>query len=531
MHCSSCIWLLENLYRVNDGIIESKVNFLRKEVSVSFNNSKVSLKEIVELLSSIGYEPEINLASLNREVSSESNKQLYLKIGVAGFAFGNIMLLSFPEYLSGDEVIDPRFTFFFGILNIVLALPVFFYSSMDYFKSAWQGLRQKYINMDVPISLGILALFLRSSVEIITQTGTGFFDSFTGLVFLLLIGKIFQKKTYDSLSFDRDYRSYFPVSVLRKTKDGEESILINKIKPRDRILVRNGELIPADAVMIKGKGYIDYSFVTGESDPVSKISGDLIYAGGRQTGEMIELEIVKDVSQSYLTQLWNNEDFKKSEDHSITSIANRISKYFTTFVISIAVLAAVYWLRTDFFRALNAFTSVLIIACPCALALSTPFTLGNTLRIFGKNTFYLKNTFIIEALSKIQYIIFDKTGTITKSRSADIEFVPAANTSEILSESELIQIKSLVTQSTHPLSQHLTAHITGVTAQTVDHFKEHPGLGIEGSVQGGDLRIGSLNLLAWRLKKVLLLCQAGYVSNLTIRIVVFLRSQINIVRA
>jgi P-type Cu+ transporter len=501
MHCSSCIWLLENLYRVNDGIIESKVNFLRKEVSVNFNNSKVSLREIVELLTSVGYEPEINLASLNREVRNESNKQLYLKIGVAGFAFGNIMLLSFPEYLSGDEVIDPRFTFFFGILNIVLALPVFFYSSMDYFKSAWQGLRQKYINMDVPISLGILALFLRSFMEIITQSGVGFFDSFTGLVFLLLVGKIFQKKTYDSLSFDRDYRSYFPVSVLRKTKDGEESVLINKIKPYDRILVRNGELIPADAVMIKGKGYIDYSFVTGESDPVSKISGDLIYAGGRQIGEMIELEVVKDVSQSYLTQLWNNEEFKKSEDHSITSIANQISKYFTITVISIAVLAAAYWLRTDFYRALNAFTSVLIIACPCALALSTPFTLGNTLRIFGKNTFYLKNTFIIEALAKIQYIIFDKTGTITKSRSADIEFIPDANTSQTLSESELIQIKSLVTQSTHPLSQHLTAHITGITAQAVDHFKEHAGLGIEGSVQGGDLRIGSAKFTGSEIEK------------------------------
>jgi Cu+-exporting ATPase len=278
---------------------------------------------------------------------------------------------------------------------------------------------------------------------------------------------------------------------LRKTAAGEESILISKIKPHDRILVRNGELIPADSVMIKGKGYIDYSFVTGESDPVSKISGDLIYAGGRQSGEMIEIEIVKDVSQSYLTQLWNNEEFRKPEENSITSMANQVSKYFTTIVISIAVLAAVYWLRTDVLRAINAFTSVLIIACPCALALSTPFTLGNTLRIFGKNKLYLKNTFIIEALSKIQNIIFDKTGTITKSRSAEIEFIPAPNTLDVLSESELVQIKSLVTQSTHPLSQYLTAHISGVKAQAVESYHEYPGRGIEGSVQGNSVRIGS----------------------------------------
>ena len=501
MHCSSCIWLLENLYRVKDGIIDSRVNFLRKEVVVNYDSSKVSLREIVELLTTIGYEPEINLASLNQEVSSETNKQLYIKIGVAGFAFGNIMLLSFPEYLSGNETMDPTFTFFFGILNIALALPVFFYSSIDYFKSAWQGLRQKYINMDVPISLGILALFLRSFVEIVTQSGTGFFDSFTGLVFLLLIGKLFQKKTYDSLSFDRDYRSYFPVSVLRKTNTGEESVLINKITARDRILVRNSELIPADAVLIKGNGYIDYSFVTGESEPVSKVSGDIIYAGGRQTGGMIELEVVKDVSQSYLTQLWNNKEFKKSGSYGITSLANQVSKYFTAIVLSVAVLAAVYWVRTDIFLAINAFTSVLIIACPCALALSTPFTLGNTLRIFGKNAFYLKNTLVVEALAKIQYIIFDKTGTLTKSRSAEIEFIATDDSLEFLTEAEQIQIKSLVTQSTHPLSQHLVSYLDFVKTLGVSNFQEHPGLGIEGIVQNNHIRIGSSNFIKIAMNK------------------------------
>ncbi len=501
MHCSSCIWLLENLYRVNSGVVDSKVNFLRKEVMITYDSTKVTLREIVELLTSIGYEPEINLASLNQEVFSETNKQLYIKIGIAGFAFGNIMLLSFPEYLSGSKILDPNFTLFFGILNIFLALPVFFYSSIDYFKSAWQGLRQKYINMDVPISLGILALFIRSLIEIITKSGAGFFDSFTGLVFLLLIGKLFQKKTYDSLSFDRDYRSYFPVSVLKKTTDGEESVPINNIKPNDRIMVRNGELIPADSVLIKGNGYIDYSFVSGESEPVSKISGDMIYAGGRQSGEMLELEVVKDVSQSYLTQLWNNDEFKKSDTEGVTSLANQVSKYFTFIVLSVASLAAVYWLRTDLFRALNAFTSVLIIACPCALALSTPFTLGNTLRIFGKNAFYLKNTHVIESLAKIQYIIFDKTGTITKSNSAEMQYIPLNESSELLSDHMQVQIKSLATHSTHPLSRHLTSYLATIDTYPVTDYREHPGLGIEGIVRGEHIRIGSAKFTNFAMDK------------------------------
>ena len=495
MHCASCIWLLENLYRVNADISESKVNFLRKEITLTFNHNKVSLREIVELLTSIGYEPEINLASLKEQVSKETDKQLYIKLGVSGFAFGNVMLLSFPEYLAGEGEIDATFRFFFGVLNIVLALPVFFYSSSDYFKSAYQGIKHRMVNMDIPISLGIIALFLRSLVEIVTQSGAGYMDSFTGLVFLLLIGKIFQKKTYDTLSFERDYRSYFPVSVLKKTREEEKAVLISNLQINDRILVRNQELIPADSVLIKGNGYIDYSFVTGESTPVPRKSGDLVYAGGRQTGEMLELEIVREVSQSYLTQLWNKEDFTKSTTKSITTLANSVSKYFTAIVLLIAFLSGGYWVQTDLLRALNAFTSVLIIACPCALALSTPFTLGNTMRIFGKNAFYLKNTGVVENLAQIEHIIFDKTGTITSAGSAAVEFFACAGTRSALTDPELHYIKSLTSQSTHPLSQHLTAYFSGLHARPVDNFTEEPGKGIKGEIDGHAIRMGSASFL------------------------------------
>ena len=243
IHCSSCIWLLENLYRVDAGIIESKVNYLRKELSLSFREEQTNLRKIVEVLTSIGYEPEISLATLQKEVQKSTDKELYLQIGVAGFAFGNIMLLSFPEYLATGETIDKQFLSFFGYLSIFLALPVLFYSSMGYFRSAYQSLKQKTVNMDVPISIGILTLFARSLAETFSVGGVAYLDSFAGLVFLLLIGKLFQKKTYDTLSFDRDYRSYFPLSVTRKTGDREESISLQKLKIGDRIVLTNKEFM------------------------------------------------------------------------------------------------------------------------------------------------------------------------------------------------------------------------------------------------------------------------------------------------
>ena len=496
IHCSSCIWLLENLYRVDPGIIESKVNFLRKELSLSFLESKTSLQKIVEVLASLGYEPEINLASIRKQVQKSTDKELYLQIGVAGFAFGNIMLLSFPEYLAGNETLDLEFLSFFGYLSIFLALPVLLYSSMGYFKSAISGLKQASINMDVPISLGIITLFSRSIWHIVAGEGGGYLDSFAGLVFLLLIGKLFQKKTYDALSFDRDYRSYFPLSVTRKVKNKEVIIPLDKLKIGDRIILANKELIPADGVLIKNSSTIDYSFVTGESTPVEKISGDILYAGGLHIGSQIEMEGIKDVSQSYLTQLWNDDAFNKHNDESkITTLANTVSRYFTFIVLSVATLSAMYWLPENISLALNAFTAVLIVACPCALALSTPFTLGNTLRIFGKNHFYLKNVSIIEMLAKVRTIVFDKTGTLTLSGGSSVTFNPAKDRPYGLNPEEFQWVRSLAKQSTHPLSRRLYSAIKADQLSIITDFREYPGQGLTGNIFGNMIKLGSERLI------------------------------------
>ena len=491
IHCSSCIWLLENLYRLNRGIKETKVDYLKKELAVTFNEKEITLRQLVELLASIGYEPQINLQSAEHQVNDESLKDLYLKIGVAGFCFANIMLFSFPEYLSLGKGIGPSFEKFFGYLNIIVALPVLLYSSTDYFRSALNAWKQRMVNMDVPISIGILALFLRSLYDILSGTGSGFMDSFTGLVFLLLIGKIFEKKTYERLSFERDYKSYFPISVTRKDKDGEQSIPLHRLQMGDRIIIRHAEMIPADSIMINGEALIDYSFVTGEARPVSKVSGELIYAGGKQVGGTIELDVIKEVSQSYLTQLWNEDAFKKDQHSKITTLANRVSRYFTIIVISIATAAALYWFYADKSLAMNAFTAVLIIACPCALALSTPFTLGNTLRVFGRNKFYLKNTTVIETLARVDSIVFDKTGTLTHGQAVRVHFKSRTD----LNEDEKNCVAALTRQSTHPLSQQIHAHLRDALPLPVENFKEYTGQGISARIAGKSIRLGSATFI------------------------------------
>lgn len=488
IHCSSCIYLLEHLYKIDHAVVNSKTDFTQKKIFITYKTGETSLRKIAELLYSIGYEPAINIDDLAENDKPKVLKKLYYKIGIAGFCFGNIMLFSFPEYLSLGNL-DPFYKHLFGYLNILLSAPVFFYCASDYFKSAFIGLKQKHINLDVPISLGIAVIFLRSVFEVISGFGAGYFDSLTGLIFFLLIGKLIQTKTFDFLNFERNYKSYFPISVTILKDKTETTTPINKLAKGDRIVIRNGELIPADSILFKGNAKIDYSFVTGESTPVEKVFGEIIYAGGRQEGDLLELEVVRDVSQSYLTQLWNNDAFKKTDTEK-TKLNDVIAKYFTYITLAVAITAGAFWLNKDIKIAVNVFTAVLVIACPCALALAGPFALSNTMRIFGKNKFYLKNTGVIEKLSKIDSIVFDKTGTITQVKNAELNYC-----GNLLSNKELSEIKSLVKNSTHPLSQKIYESVKCDDEFEIKNYKEFPGKGIKGFVGENEYKIGMLEFV------------------------------------
>ena len=486
IHCSSCIWVLENLNKLNSGIKVALVDFPKKEVRITFRKSEISLKEVAELITSIGYEPHISLDD-STAPEKHVNRKLIYQVAIAGFAFGNIMMLSFPEYFQMDEYWLNRFKPFFRGLMFLLALPAVLYSGKDYLISAYKGLKHGILNIDVPISLGILVLFFRSTYEIITDTGQGYFDSLTGLIFFLLLGKIFQAKTYSFLSFERDYKSYFPIAITKIEIDQEENnISVNDIEQGDRLLIRNEEIIPVDGVLINGIAMIDYSFVTGESVLVLKRSGDKLFAGGKQTNGAIEMEAIHSVKQSYLTQLWSNDVFKKNEAKNIKTLTDSISKQFTIIILSIALIAGIYWYFADRSVAFQVVSAILIIACPCALALSAPFALGNMIRIFGKKGFYLKNTNVIEAMSKIDSLVFDKTGTITSNNRSEINYY-----GDKLKDPELAKIKSLLRSSNHPLSRMLYDYLEIKEEGSVEEFTEVLGKGIKGVIKGITILLGS----------------------------------------
>lgn len=486
IHCASCVWLLENLDRLDTGVHRAEVNFMRRELMLGFAAQQTSLRRIVELLTALGYEPEITLGGARAKRSDKAGDALLRKVALAGFCFGNTMLFSLPEYLAGPEGVAVEWSRFFSYANILLALPVLFYSGADYLAAGWRGISKRIITIDVPIALGIAALFSRSLYEILAEVGSGYMDSFTGLVFFLLLGKVFQRRTFAALSFDRDYRSYFPLAVTLKEGSVERSVPVSSLAVGQYILVRHGELVPADSCLQSRRADIDYSYVTGESEPVAVAQGEMLYAGGRVEGLAAELKITKDVSQSQLTRLWDHSAFRKGRDDDFELLVNAFSKYFTVAVLGIATLAACYWSRSDIGAAVHVFTAVLIIACPCALALSTPFAMGTALGILARVGLFLKNAQGVERLAHIDTVVFDKTGTLTATADNEISYDGAA-----LAVADRARLAAVLRNSAHPLSRRILTILTHDKGRVVANYEEVPGRGLRAKVDGLEVVVGS----------------------------------------
>lgn len=483
IHCSSCIYLLENISKIEPAVSQCMVNFTAREAAVTFDSSKLKLSELATLLHRIGYTPNFG----NRKKTQKSiDKKFLIKLGIAGFAFGSIMLWSFPEYL-GIEEVNPEFSHFMAYLSFAVSIPVLLYSGNEFIISAWKALRARSINLDVPITIGIFALYFQSTYAIFSGQGAGYMDSFAGFIFFLLIGKWFQSKTYQSLSFERDYTSYFPIAVTKIKDNVHETVAIEKLEKEDVILIRNEEIIPCDAILMSEEATMDYSFVTGESDLLTKKRGDLVFAGGKIIGKSVRLEVKEASNRSHLTSLWNNSSVKQSTK----LFSDTLSKWFLIAVLIISAIAAVAWWFIDSSRIIEVVVAILIVACPCALALSAPFTYGNSMRLLGRKGLYLKHVAVVKDLENVTDIVFDKTGTLTEvSSSVHYE---GGN----LSQEMIDVIFSMAHSSTHPyamaLKKELQHFVTSDSTVELDEFEEIKGKGMKARYLGRNFQLGSAN--------------------------------------
>ena len=492
IHCSACIWVLEHLSEMEMGILNAEVNFTKRKLHLFFDESQIDLQSICSLLNQLGYPPDFSFSSQKKTDDQKGKRSLWLKIGIAGFAFGNTMFLSIATYFETNDpwLVDLRP--WFDFLMFVMSLPVVFYAANDYFIQTKKSLQNKIGSLDLPIALGISVLFLKSIHNAFFLHTLPYFDSLTGLVFFLLLGKFMQRKVYESFSFERDYKSFFPLAVSLLTSGKKEKIIpVNEIKKGDQIVLKPDEIIPVDAKAIYSSIVLDYSFVTGESREVLLEKGADIYAGGRVRNKTIVVEAQKTLDQSYLIQLWNKNNDGKTFEKS-HSIADRLSRVFTPAIISISLITGGIWGFIDPSRVVEIMAAILIVACPCALALSGPFVLGNMLRYFGRIGFYLKNTEALLRIANTNHWVFDKTGTLTKVGSDKITFFGQ----KVLNKKEKSAIRSLIYSSNHPLSRALFNHLKGVEWSREIVSKQFPGYGLEAKIGKQTYRLGSAEFVA-----------------------------------
>lgn len=482
MHCSSCIWLMENLARLDRAILRSRVSFATKELSVTFREEKLPLPSLVRLLRRIGYGPQLTAGMSIGRATGTVPRMMYVRLGVAAFIFGNTMLLSFPEYLGADS--EAGLKTGFQWLTILFSVPVVFFLSTDFFGSAWAGIRARNVNIDQPIALGIVALWTRSLWDVIMGIGPGYFDSLAGLLFFLLIGRWYQAYTYRALRFDRTLEDFLPLVVLRKRKDKEEAVKVADLQPGDIIIVRDQELVPVDARLVNGTAHIDNSFITGEPLPVRKDLGEAIKAGGRQRGAAIEVEVTRTFADSRLKRLWAEQGGAHARP-AMPRMIDGVARRFTIAVLLISVGAALYWWGHDPAQVWPVVTAVLIVACPCALALSMPFAYGHTIRFMGKQGLFLRDAEVVERMAHIDTVVFDKTGTLTAREAHEVLWQGAALRAE-----DHALIRALARNSTHPLSTVLAQWLKS-PEMTVVEAEEIAGRGIHGLVGRHAVRIGS----------------------------------------
>ena len=532
MHCSSCIWLLENLHRMEPAILRSRVSFTQKELTITFREERFPLGQLVKLLRKIGYGPQLTAAK--DQVDKGVPHMVYVRLGVAGFIFGNTMMFSFPEYLGANTEAGLRTGFQW--LTILFSLPVVFFLSTEFFRSAWAGIRSRTVNIDQPIALGIVALWTRSLWEVGTGIGPGYFDSLAGLLFFLLIGRWYQAYTYRALRFDRALEDFLPLVVIRKTAAGEVATKVADLVPGDHIIIRDHELVPVDAVLRSGVGHIDNSFITGEPLPSRKEVGETVKAGGRQRGALIELEVLRTFAESRLKQLWA-EQVSLQDRPVMPRLIDTVARRFTIAVLLIALGAALYWWGKDPAQVWPVVTAVLIVACPCALALSMPFAYGHTIRLMGKKGLFLRDAEVVERMAHVDTVVFDKTGTLTAREAHEVRwYARTANSApvtsprvqyngmrdhwvDLLSDEQQALVQALARNSTHPLSAVLTQELRSDGTTTngdqcsrsvsrspiqwdagppgrhtdtlITDVHETAGAGIQGMVRSHAVRIGS----------------------------------------
>lgn len=497
IHCASCLFVVEKLPEFLPGVITTRMNLTSMTVTVEWETASTSLSAIADTLDRLGYPPFPPMADTRDQLErAESHRQL-IRLAVAGACAGNTMLVAVALYFGWFSGMSAEFLHLFRWTSAGLAAICLAWPGSVFFRGAWQAIRTRTSHMDLPVALGLSAGATMGIVNTILQRGEIYFDSLTVLVFLLLVGRYVQygqqRQAIRQVSLLHAMLPRAVTRLLHAAPDApSESVPIEAIQPGDWIHVRAGDVIPVDGILVRGSTLVDLSILTGESRGIEINQGERVFSGSTNINSSIVIETTLVGIDTRIGKLCERVDEEIRGRAPIVQFANRIGNYFVGIVILLAVITVAIWMSAGIEVAINHAMALLIVACPCALGLATPFSVAFAQGRAAARGILVKTGEVFESLARPGIIWLDKTGTITEGRMRLIDYV---GDEDIQPTIELLE-----RQTVHPIAAALINSLNvleenRLPPSALSEFIVLPGIGVQAVVHGQVIQVGSEKLL------------------------------------
>ena len=482
--CAACAWLIEKQVSNTAGLVSIRVNTTTNRALLAWDNTQVRLSELLSVIHKLGYKAAPFEADKQEASYHRMMKQYLYRLGIAGLATMQVMMLAVALYLEVFGDLEPEFKNYFRWVSLIFATPVLLYSALPFYLNAWRSIKGRTLGMDVPVSIALIFAYVASLIATVTEQGEVFFESISMFTFFLLVGRFLEMRARrKAAAASGNLLKLIP--AIATTLDGEQ-IPVKTLKVGDRIRVLPGEHIPADGKVISGRIHIDESMLTGESVHVVKREGDAVYAGTLNGDESFELEVMSSKADSMISNIVRLQDEAQHSKPKIAEIADVVARYFVGAILIISAGTWLYWHQTKPDDAFWIMLSVLVATCPCALSLATPTALTCATSRMGNFGILLRKGHVFETLCKINHLVVDKTGTLTKG---DIEICDTKVLSDLPKEDCLSLAAALEAHANHPIARSFASYANDDFV--VYEVQNVIGSGIEGIWNGKVVKIGS----------------------------------------
>ena len=491
VHCAACAWLIRRFVGEMPGVVSLQVDISDGRANLRLDPSATPLSEVAARLAALGYRPHLDTPEAGKDRDREQRHEMLKALVVAGLGMMQVMSFALAGYIGTMQDIDPTSERFFQLISMIVAVPVALYSGRIFYRSAWRTIKSGRMGMDVPVALAMLLALLSSIVITWLDAGETYFDSVVMFIFFLLLGRyavlVARQKAgrlHSALA------RALPTQVRRLSKEGAELVTLVELKVGDRIQASAGETIAADGTVLTGQAQIDESLLSGESLPRHRHPGEQLMAGSLVRDGQVEFRIDQLGQNTTLSGIIRLLDQARQFRPRIARLADRIAGVFVTVVLSAAALAGLVWWQIDPSQALPVALAVLVVSCPCALALGTPVALASATRGLARLGILIHRPDALEVLPKLTHLVFDKTGTLTESRPVLIETRLVAE----LDESAATRLAGRLERvSRHPLSLAFARFDDGAA---VSDAAPVTASGVRGTIDGVDYRLGKASFIA-----------------------------------